>query len=174
VALAGRAPVLSVIPGTDGASAVAADPARGLLWLTFLHDTRLYSLPPEGGTPTVRHDFGSLGVARDPAPGAGRIWVVVGGVIEVGTDPNEGAFQVDDGGLLYGYDPIAGTVALQPLGVPLLVRRPAERPDVDDRLVFEGINFRVDTTHNEITGQIQSIDTTLTPRAANLWLLEAQ
>jgi len=64
VDLSGASPVLTVVPGTAGATSLALDSAGAMIY-TLPGDTRVYRLAPGGGAAAVLYDYGSAGVPSE-------------------------------------------------------------------------------------------------------------
>jgi len=55
---------LTAVPGTTGATSLAVDSLRGIIY-TLPGDTRVYRVEVIGGAPTVLYDFGAAGVPTE-------------------------------------------------------------------------------------------------------------
>jgi len=115
------------VPLTDFASSVTSGDTAGVLYLTFVGDSRVIRLA--GGDTATVHDFGTLGIARDVQVRAGRLVAVVGGDVVAGYSVDlQMPLQLDEGGYLYVVDLSSGTRAQLP-DTAFRYRRPALSPD---------------------------------------------
>ena len=115
------------IPLTDLASSVTSGDTAGVLYLTFVGDSRVIRLA--GGDTATVHDFGALGIARDVQVRAGRLVAVVGGDVVAGYSVDlQMPVQYDEGGYLYVVDLVSGT-RMQLPDTAFRYRRPALSPD---------------------------------------------
>lgn len=116
--LAGRTPALTVVPGTDGATSVAADATGDTLYFTLPGDGRVFRFTFSSGQTDVAHDFSPGQDARDVAVAGGRLFVVVDGNVRLGGD-------------LHVLNLATGTetVVPPPSGELLWYQRPAPSPD---------------------------------------------
>lgn len=137
VDLVGDSAVLSAVPGTRDASSVAVGDGGAALYYTIIGDSRVFRRAVGGGAPTVAHDFGVAGIARDVAVAGDRLSAVVGGDVTYGNDPAFGYIQLDFGGNLRVVDLLTGSEGVLPGGRGLY-RRPAFSPD-GRRIVAEGV-----------------------------------
>ena len=157
ISLAGGSVALSVLPGTAGATSVAAD-AAGAIYYTLLGDSRIYRLDPGAGAGSVVYDFGSTGAALDVVVAGGRLFAVAG--------PQTAAQK---GGDLFLVDPAAGTAQLVAEPPEVWFRRPAASPS-GTRVAAEGyaLTFRARIP----TDTLNPVDT-IVSRSAHLYLLAA-
>ncbi|MGH7585697.1 MAG: hypothetical protein ACREMH_05570 [Gemmatimonadales bacterium] len=120
---------LSIIPGTEDATSVAADPAGDAIYFTKLLDTRVFHLGLAGGTPEEVFDFGSAGIARDVTVRGRKLLAVVGGVVFAVSDPALGVWQEDAGGPMLSLD--LDSQVVQPVGSTgsYYFRHPSLSPD---------------------------------------------
>ncbi|HXV91627.1 MAG TPA: hypothetical protein VD707_09690 [Gemmatimonadales bacterium] len=115
------------VPLTEFASSVTAGDTAGVLYLTFVGDSRVIRLA--GGDTATVHDFGALGIARDVQVRAGRLVAVVGGDVVVGYSVSlQMPLQFDEGGYLYVVD-LADGARVQLPDTAFRYRRPALSPD---------------------------------------------
>ncbi len=129
VNLAGGTPSLSIIPGTEDATSLAASPGGSHVYLTFPLDTRVFRLPPAGGVPELVHDFAAYGIVRDVAVSGDRLVAVVGGTVTPMSDPFLGDWLDDGGGQLVHLDLGTGEVTpIPPVNSFTVVRRPVLSP----------------------------------------------
>ncbi len=133
-----RTGTATVQPGTTAASAVAPDPGGGGLVLTLSGDSRVFRYDLVADTSALLHDFGGLGIARDPILRDSMLFAVVGGNITVAFDSTIGdSGQRDLGGTLYRVNLRSG--ATTPIDLPgHLVRHPALAPDGTHLVVETG------------------------------------
>ena len=129
VRLGPGAPQLSIIPGTEDATSVAADPAGDAIYFTRLLDTRVFRLGLAGGTPEEVFDFGAAGIARDVTVRGRKLLAVVGGEVFARSDPSLGTWQSDAGGPMLLLD--LDTQEFAPVGDTAirLFRHPSLSPD---------------------------------------------
>jgi hypothetical protein len=124
IAEAAAAAGLTVVPTPGNATSVSGTP--GDLYYTLAGDTRLYRAAA-GGTASVVHDFGALGVVRDVHAGGDRLVMVVGGLVPV-YETDAGTVQQDEGGELWVMDLPGGTPTLI-RSLTHFFRRPVLSPD---------------------------------------------
>lgn len=153
---------IRAVPGTDGASSVAA--AGGdTIFFTLAGDSKLYRQSLAGGGTDVVRDLG--GIVRDVNVAAGRLTAVIGGTVNYLFDSAQSAFiQRDRGGNLWVLDLRGGgedTVTIP----SAFVRRPAPAPD-GGTIAFEVYPYVVDTVLDGET--IISIDT-IFARVGDIW-----
>lgn len=149
----GSQPVLSVIPGSTGATSAALSTDGGTLYYTLQNDSVVYRRDLTTGQVDVAHDFGARGVARDITVLGSRLVAVVGGKVQPPGGPD-----VPDAGPLVSVDLATGTESVLPSDQSVLFRRPQFAPTgTPVRLVAEGYAFSV--------GPPPVFDTTLTKRA---------
>ena len=157
-------PTLSLVPGTESASGVAAGDG-GSFYFTIGGDTRVYKRDAGGGT-TVVHDFAPE-VVRDAQVVGNRLVAVVGGRVTFLEGPNPGQFvQWDYGGLLHVVDLAANTDQTVSLPIPAFVRRPALSPD-GSGIVVEGYPLIIAPDPSS------SADTVVSSHS-DLWLVSLQ
>jgi hypothetical protein len=126
---------LSIVPGTDAASAVVPGLTGRDFYYTIIGDSRVFHGDIANTSPSVIHDFGAAGIARDPQVLNGRLIVVVGGNINYRVDALAGPIQEDSGGPLHSVDLGSGLgLVLPDSGV--LYRHPTLT--TGNRLVAEG------------------------------------
>lgn len=115
------------VPLTDFASSVTSGDTAGVLYVTYVGDSRVVRLA--GGDTATVHDFGALGIARDVQVRAGRLVAVVGGDVVAGYSVDlQMPLQFDEGGYLYVVDLANGTRVQLP-DTAFRYRRPALSPD---------------------------------------------
>lgn len=163
VNLAGAAPTLTIIPGTEDATSLAAAPGSEYLYLTRRLDSRVYRLPVSGGIPEEVYDFGALGVARDLALAAGRLSLIVGGRVFLDGDALAGEWQADAGGILYHLDLATGTATEVPMGGDRLLRRPYADPTGGTGIAVEGYEITL------IRDDLGNVVDSLVSRVPDLW-----
>jgi hypothetical protein len=86
VDFAGPTPVLTVVPGTSGATSVAVGATPDTLYFTLAGDSSVYRYAFSSDQTDVRHDFGSGHAAREVAVAGGRLFAVVDGREAFGGD----------------------------------------------------------------------------------------
>jgi hypothetical protein len=116
LSLSGDTAIVTVVPGTLGATSVAADSVGGIYY-TLPSDSRVYRVDPGGGPATVLYDFGAIGPAADAQVRGGRLVAIAGGG-------------------LYGVDLTSGVAVPITLATVLQVRHPALSP-TGSRVVAE-------------------------------------
>jgi hypothetical protein len=163
VDLGGAAPSFTIIPGTENATSLAGTPGSEQLYLTLPLDTRVFRLPVTGGVPEVVHDFGALGVVRDVAVAAGRLYAIVGGRVFAAGDPILGTWQEDAGGLLYVLDLASGSATEVPMGGDRLLRRPYPDPTGGTGIAVEGYALTL------IRDDLGNVVDSLVSRVPDLW-----
>ena len=157
-------PILSLVPGTESASGVAAGDG-GSFYFTVGGDTRVYKRDAGGGT-TVVYDFAPE-IVRDAQVVGNRLVAVVGGRVTFLEGPNPGQLvQWDYGGLLHVVDLAANTDQSVSLPIPAFVRRPALSPD-GSRIVVEGYPLT-------ITPNPPGPPDTVVSSHSDLWLVSLQ
>jgi len=115
------------VPLTEFASSMTAGDTAGVLYLTFVGDSRVVRLA--GGDTATVYDFGALGIARDVQVRGGRLIAVVGGDVTTGYSVDwQMPLQFDEGGYLYVVDLASGTRVQLP-DTAFRYRRPALSPD---------------------------------------------
>lgn len=163
VNLAGAAPTLTIIPGTEDATSLAAAPGSEYLYLTRRLDTRVYRLPVSGGVPEEVYDFGALGVARDLALADGWLYAIVGGRVFLDGDAFAGEWQSDAGGILYYLDLAGGGATEVPTGGDRLLRRPFPDPTGSGGIAVEG--YEITLLRDDMGNVVDS----LVSRVPDLW-----
>ncbi len=163
VDLAGGAPALTIIPGTEDATSLTTAPGSGYLFLTRRLDTRVYRLPLSGGIPEEVYDFGPLGVARDLALADGRLYAIVGGRVFLEFDPLVGEYQADAGGRLYYLDDTGGAASEIPTNGDRLLRRPSPDPTGGAGIAVEGYEFTL------LRDDMGNVVDSLVSRVPDLW-----
>jgi hypothetical protein len=124
------------VPGTAGATGVAAEPGGLAVLYTLGGSSRVFRYQLSDGAQSVVYDFGAAGVVRDVHVVGSRLAAVVGGRVAMGMHPLLGPVQFDSGGVVHVVDLSQGTDrTLDPDG--RLYRRPALSPD-GGRLAAEG------------------------------------
>lgn len=126
--LRGDPPAFSPVPGTSGATAVAALPGGDAILYSLAGDSRVFRRTLSSGVVDTLWDFSGLGIARDPLLAGNRLLAVVGGRVTYAIDPLFGPFQADSGGALYAVDLIDSSLTTLTASQHL-VRHPALRPD---------------------------------------------
>ncbi|HEY3280349.1 MAG TPA: hypothetical protein VGJ83_07530 [Gemmatimonadales bacterium] len=134
--LSGAVPVVSVVPGTGGASAVTVG-AGDTIYYTLNGDSRVLRRALASGDTATVHDFGAAGIARDPSVRGRRLVAVVGGAVAFYVDTVLGPVQVDNGGVLHVVDLSTGGDSV-PVNPADLYRRPALSPD-GKHVAVEGV-----------------------------------
>ena len=154
--LSGPQPSLSVVPATYGASSVALTEGRDTLYFTLINDSRVYRLALASNLPTVAHDFGERGIARDVTVLGARLVAVVGGEVQYIDDPLLGPIHLDGGGNLVSVDLGTGTETDLPVDQPTLFRRPEFAPDTSPvRLLVEGYPPSIGTpTRHQLVSKV--------------------
>jgi WD40 repeat protein len=137
--LSGAAPVVSIVPGTGGASAVAVG-AGDTIYYTLNGDSRVLRRALASGDTATVHDFGAAGIARDPAVRGRRLVAVVGGDVIYEVDAVLGPVQRDNGGILHVVDLATGGDSV-PVNPADRYRRPALSPD-GKHVALEGVAGR--------------------------------
>ncbi len=106
---------LAIVPGTTGATAVWPIATGSAIAYTLVGDSLVYRRQLGSGVVDTLHDFGSIGIARDPAVVGNLLTAIVGGRIAYSVDPQFGPVQYDSGGTLYQVDlGGAGVVPVSP------------------------------------------------------------
>lgn len=137
--LAGGAMTLSVVPGTELASSVAAGGDEDTIVFTLGGDTRVFRRSLGTGEQTVLHDFGAAGIARDVQLHGTTLVAIVGGSVLFQFEDAHGWVQRDEGGELHIVNLATGAAQVHaPAGT--LFRRPALSPD-GTRVVVEASPF---------------------------------
>jgi hypothetical protein len=117
--LTAATPTVSIVPGTDSASSVSIGASSDTLYFTRDSDAVVYRHIFSTGVTDTVHDFGAGRIARDVAWAAGRLFVVVDAVPDIGGD-------------VHILGPVPGTDALvfAPFdGGVVRFERPAPSPD---------------------------------------------
>jgi hypothetical protein len=154
---------LRAVPGTETATSVAVGESDDIIYYTLAGDTRVYRRSISAGSSSVAHDFAPE-IVRDVHVQSGRLAAVVGGLVEVVTDLQGQAVQLDQGGVLHVVD-IGTGVDHRMEGPSILVRHPVLSPN-GGALVTEASPFRINTVIFE--GVVISVDTVIIG-VANLW-----
>jgi hypothetical protein len=149
ISVEGDSVALSVLPGTAGATSVAADSA-GAIYYTLLGDSRIYRLDADGGAAAVVCDLGAIGAVRDVQVAGGRLFAVAGQQTGAGL-----------GGDVYLVDPVAGTAVPVAPQASLWYRRAAAAPS-GRRVAAEGYTVGTDGSGGPVVS-----------RSAHLYLLDA-
>ena len=102
-------PVPVTIPGTAEATSLWPNGDSTGFFYTLAGDTRVWSRSIDGGLPSVVHDFGAAGIARDVSVAGLRLTAVVGGKVSYGFEESIGLRQIDSGGVLTMVDLGTGT-----------------------------------------------------------------
>lgn len=133
--LAPAAPVVTIVPGTDSASSVTVGASSDTIYFTRENDAVVYRHMFSSGVTDTVHDFGAGRLVRDVAWAAGRLFVVVDGIPDIGGD-------------VHILGPVPGTDSLvqAPFGGGFVwFERPAPSAD-GRRFVAQGYAFNPDTT----------------------------
>ena len=135
--LAPATPVVTIVPGTDGASSVTVGASSDTIYFTRENDAAVYRHMFSSGVTDTVHDFGAGRMVRDVAWAAGRLFVVVDGMPDIGGDVH-----------ILGPAPGTDSLVQAPPGGGggfVWFERPA--PSVDGRrFVAQGYAFTRDTT----------------------------
>lgn len=126
--LAGDAVALSVVPGTELASSVAAGGDENTIVFTLGGDSRVYRQSLISGERTVLHDFGAAGIARDAQLRGSILVAVVGRSVLFQFETAHGFVQRDEGGDLHVVNLATGSTRVESR-LETLFRRPALSPD---------------------------------------------
>ncbi|HLS47733.1 MAG TPA: hypothetical protein VK012_04395 [Gemmatimonadales bacterium] len=102
----GPEPVVTLVPGSETATGVAA--ARGAIFFTLSGDSRIFRREAPGGEDTVVHDFGTSSPTVLDAAGS---WLLA-----IGPDGMLHAVNLDTGGAGVRADPGGGHPAISPDG----------------------------------------------------------
>lgn len=124
----GDALALTVVPGTELASSVAAGPDDDTIFYTLGGDSRVYRQLLSTGERTVLHDFGAGNIARDVQVRGNTLVAVVGRSVLFQFEDAHGWVQRDEGGDLHVVNLAAGSTQSVSLEATLF-RRPALSPD---------------------------------------------
>ena len=126
--LASDAVTLSVVPGTEHASSVAAGSDENSIVFTLGGDSRIYLQSLITGARTVMHDFGAAGIARDVQLRGNILVAVVGRSVLFQFEEAHGWVQRDEGGDLHIVNLATGATRVESRAETLF-RRPALSPD---------------------------------------------
>ncbi|HEX6644172.1 MAG TPA: hypothetical protein VF037_05820 [Gemmatimonadales bacterium] len=132
----GETLTLSLVPGTEYASSVAAGGDEDTIVYTLGGDSRVFRQSLSTGEVAVVHDFGAAGIARDVQIRGTTLVAIVGGSVLFQFEEAHGWVQRDEGGMLHIVNLATGE-AVVPTLPGTLFRRPALSPD-GSRLVVEG------------------------------------
>jgi hypothetical protein len=124
----GDAVGLTVVPGTELASSVAAGPDEDTILFTVGGDSRVFRQSLATGERTVLHDFAGAGIARDVQLRGNTLVAVVGRSVLFQFEEAHDWVQRDEGGDLYVVDLVTGAERVYSLETTLF-RRPALSPD---------------------------------------------
>jgi len=130
-------PTVTIVPGTDAASSVSVGATSDTIYFTSENDAVVYRHVFSSGVTDTVHDFGGNRLVRDVAWAAGRLFVVVDGLPDIGGD-------------VHILGPAAGADSLvQPParagGAFVWFERPAPSPD-GRRFVAQGYVLASDTS----------------------------
>jgi len=165
--LDGAVPSLSVLPGTDGASSLAAV-GNDTVYYTLYGDSRVFRRALGTGVVGVAHDFGVAGTPRDVRVGSGRLVAVVGGSVRSGVDSVLGPIAVDKGGDVHVVDLQSGVD--QSRAVANFLFRHVALDSTGHVVIAEGYPI-VTAPVRDSTGRIIAVDTTFSP-VGDLWRME--
>lgn len=156
---------ISIVPGTEYASSVAAGGDEDTIVYTLGGDSRVYSQSLSTGAVAVLHDFGAAGIARDVQLRGNTLAAVVGGSVLFQLEEFHGWVQRDEGGDLHIVDLATGTSVVHSRE-DVLFRRPAIAPDGASLVVevspFAPVHVGPDSEFNA------------TNHRPDLWLFELQ
>jgi len=124
----GETLALSLVPGTEYASSVAAGGDDDTIVFTLGGDSRVHRMSLSSGATSVLHDFGPAGIARDVQLRGTTLVAIVGGSVLFQFEEAHGWVQRDEGGELHVVDLATGTAVVHSLP-NMLFRRPALSPD---------------------------------------------
>ena len=102
--ISGPAPLRTFVPGTNSASALAADADGHTIYYTFAGDSRVMRQDLTTGDTAVDHDFGPGHIVRDPQVNGNRLVAILDGQPVYADRPPLGFGQVDYGGHLVVVD----------------------------------------------------------------------
>jgi len=148
----GPAPVLTIVPGTSGATSVAVGATADTLYFALAGDGRVLRYAFSSDQTDLGHDFGSGRAVRDVAVAGGRLFAVVDGRADLGGD-------IHIVNLTTGADSVATAPTS---GQVVLSRRLAPTAD-GRRVVSQGRTVVIRTLPGGI------VDTTITS-SMDLWL----
>lgn len=157
-------PALTAIPGTDGASSVAAV-GSDTVYYTRNGDSRVFRRVLSTGAEDVVYDFAGP-PARDVAVIGAKLVAVVGGMDYYTIDSTLGPRVRDNGGELHVVDMVRDTdvvMGFSDLDHPIWFRRPALSPD-GHLLVAEGRHYTL-IRHTDEAGNLLWTDTIINPAA---------
>ncbi|HKA57632.1 MAG TPA: hypothetical protein VKD28_03390 [Gemmatimonadales bacterium] len=133
--LAPATPVVTIVPGTDSASSVTVGASSDTIYFTRENDAAVYRHVFSSGVTDTVHDFGAGRPVRDVAWAAGRLFVVVDGIPDIGGDVH-----------ILGPTPGTDSLVQAPPGDGfVLFERPAPSAD-GRRFVAQGYLFTRDST----------------------------
>jgi hypothetical protein len=127
---------LTIVPGTNPASAVAPGSSGDDVYYTLDGDTRVFHRVLSTGDTSVVHDFGAAGIARDVRVAGNRLVAVVGGKVNYHVYLGPTPVQTDSGGFLHLLD--LGTSLDSILPDSGVSYRHPTLSATGDRLVVEG------------------------------------
>lgn len=165
---AGAAPVFEVVPGTDYASSVGADPAvdPDALYYTLGGDSIVYRRHLATGTVDTVHNFGFGRTVRDVSVRGTKLAAIVGDSVVFQNEAAHGWVQRDEGGDLAVVDLTTGTEVVYSRAPDWLFRHPEISPD-GTLLVVEVQPFAY-----PVLGPEKDYDAT--NHRADLWLFSMQ
>ncbi len=135
--LAADPPLVTIVPGTDSASSVTVGASSDTIYFTRENDAAVYRHVFSSSVTDTVHAFGAGRLVRDVAWAAGRLFVVVDGLPEIGGDVH-----------IIGPTPGADSVIQAPPGGGggfVWYERPAPSSD-GRRFVAQGYAFASDST----------------------------
>jgi hypothetical protein len=130
---------LSVVPGTEYASSVAAGGDEDTIVFTLGGDTRVFVQALSTAAVAVIHDFGAAGIARDVQLRGSTLVAIVGRSVLFQFESAHGWVQRDEGGDLHVVNLATGASVVHS-AEQTLFRRPALSPD-GTALVVEASPF---------------------------------
>ena len=159
---------LTVVPGTDYASSVAADPAADpdAIYYTIGGDSLVYRRHLTGGTVDTVHNFGSGHIVRDVSVRGNTLAAIVGDSVVFQDEAAHGWVQRDEGGDIAVVDLTTGAEVTYGRAPIWLFRHPEISPD-GKRLVVEVQPFAY-----PVLGPIKDYDAT--NHRADLWLFSLE
>ena len=160
---------VSVVPGTQFATSVAAGESPDIIYYTLASDARIYRQALSSGEITTAHDFGAPAIARDVSFANGRLVVIVDGSVPVYADDIGTIQGPNSGGTPYVLVPGSGQAQVVPVPQAMWFRRPALSPD-GSRIVAEGALLQI-TVIGDGAGGIVGYDTVAGP--SSIWRLAA-
>lgn len=133
--LAADPPLVTIVPGTDSASSVTVGASSDTIYFTRENDAAVYRHVFSSSVTDTVHDFGAGRLVRDVAWAAGRLFVVVDGLPDIGGDLH-----------ILGPAPGADSLVQAPPGGGFVwYERPAPSSD-GRRFVAQGYAFASDST----------------------------